>query len=219
LISLTGYRLHDGELGLKAADAGIALENTPGLREHTPLVKALLHNARALALARLDPQGSLKEVRRELEMAAHMLPEYASAANVFSVRSNLASVLDVMGELEAGLEVLPVRPPSSKPDPPPDGPIRSDARNGEEVSPPIKLSTPHPQYSNVAQAWGLHGVVQLETVIGRDGQPRRVRVLQGIPGLNVLAIRAVEEWTFEPAAQNGTPVEALYNLTINFRLP
>lgn len=55
-------------------------------------------------------------------------------------------------------------------------------------------------------------------VIDHTGVVRDARVLKPLPfGLDQAALDAVKQWTFRPATLNGTAVDVLFNLTINFR--
>ena len=85
--------------------------------------------------------------------------------------------------------------------------------------PPVKMSTPSPQYTAAAREKKVEGVVIIEAIIGKTGSVTHVKVLKGLPlGLNKAAAIAVCEWQFEPATLNGEPVAVIYNLTVNFRL-
>jgi TonB family protein len=64
------------------------------------------------------------------------------------------------------------------------------------------------------------GKVVAETIIGEDGVPHHVRVLQaeGGPAMKYEALEALRQWRFEPAKLEGRPVKVYYVLTINFAL-
>jgi TonB family protein len=55
-------------------------------------------------------------------------------------------------------------------------------------------------------------------VVDHTGVVKNARVLKPLPfGLDQAALDAVKQWTFRPATLNGTSVDALFNVTINFR--
>ncbi|MCZ6508691.1 MAG: energy transducer TonB [Acidobacteria bacterium] len=97
----------------------------------------------------------------------------------------------------------------------PEGPIRV----GGDVTRPVKISGPNPQYTEIARKARIQGVVIVEAIIGKDGSVRNVRILKPLPmGLDQAAVDAVSKWKFKPATLNGKPVDVYYNLTVNFRL-
>ena len=93
-------------------------------------------------------------------------------------------------------------------------------RVGGNVSPPLAIDRPPPQYTEEARKARITGVVILQTVIDETGEVQEVKVLKGQPGgLSEAAVEAVRRWRFEPALLDGEPVAVYYNLTINFTLP
>jgi TonB family protein len=70
-----------------------------------------------------------------------------------------------------------------------------------------------------ARQAGIQGTVVLESLVAKDGSVHVRRVLQGIDlGLDAQAVRAAEQWRFEPATRNGEPVDMVIQLEINFSL-
>ena len=106
---------------------------------------------------------------------------------------------------------IPEGPPPAEPE----GPIRV----GGDVQPPVKVSAPSPQYTEIARKARIQGVVIVEAIIDKEGKVTNVKVLKGLPmGLDTAAADAVKKWRFQPATLNGKPVAVIYNLTVNFRL-
>lgn len=89
---------------------------------------------------------------------------------------------------------------------------------------PAQLSKPAqvvrrvvPVYPSQPGASGVSGEVQIYLTIGTDGRPTDIRVLHSLGmGFDESAIAAVKQWTFAPAQQNGTPVEAQMQVTVPF---
>lgn len=75
-------------------------------------------------------------------------------------------------------------------------------------------------YPEAAKKNRTEGLVILEMTIDKQGVVRDVEALKEQPdGLTEAAIDHVRQWKFAPAAINGQPVDVLYTITINFRLP
>lgn len=111
--------------------------------------------------------------------------------------------------LTVGLLTLPAAPAHAG------EPIHVDGN----VTPPVKISAPAPQYTQEARDAQLQGVVIMQTVIDHQGNVANVKILKDLPmGLGEQAKKAVSEWKFEPATLNDEPVDVYYNLTVNFRL-
>jgi TonB family protein len=108
-----------------------------------------------------------------------------------------------------------------------DEPELVGTHNGKQVyrvaegvlDPPIKLGGPVPAYPEEAREAGISGVVVLDTLIDDEGIVQDI-VVERSPdeSLSDAAMRAVEQWTFQPALLEGEPVTVRFILTVNFRL-
>lgn len=60
----------------------------------------------------------------------------------------------------------------------------------------------------------------LRVSVSPSGQPEEVNVLtsSGYPMLDSAALAAVRQWHFVPATQSGTPVAAVAEVPVRFRL-
>jgi len=67
---------------------------------------------------------------------------------------------------------------------------------------------------------GLEGIVPIEAVIGPDGSVTSVRVVsaQVHPDFAIAAVDAVRQWRFTPTLLNGSPVEVVMTVTVQFGL-
>ena len=77
------------------------------------------------------------------------------------------------------------------------------------------------QYTDLARAERIEGVVVLKTVINRHGRVCTVKVLRGLGyGLDKEASKHLKACVFEPAYSRwtGEPLDVIYTLTVNFRL-
>jgi periplasmic protein TonB len=79
-------------------------------------------------------------------------------------------------------------------------------------------------YNNVkfppaAKANGIQGKVYVNFTVGKDGNPRDIKILRGVHDLlDNEAIRVVKLMKFTPGKQRGKPVSVSFNLPINFKL-
>ena len=87
------------------------------------------------------------------------------------------------------------------------------------ITQPVKIFAPNPQYTEEARQARIQGVVIVQAIIDCRGVVTDVNVLQGLPlGLTEAAVAAIIQWRFEPATVDGRPVSVFFNLTVNFRL-
>ena len=72
-----------------------------------------------------------------------------------------------------------------------------------------------PIYPETAKSAGVQGTVVLHAVIGKDGKPLSLRVMNGQidPDLARSAVEAVNQWRYTPTLLNGEPIEV--DTTIN----
>lgn len=90
---------------------------------------------------------------------------------------------------------------------------------GGDVTPPVKIYSPTPKYTEDARKGRIQGVVILQAIIDAVGNVDEVSVLKGLPqGLSESAIATVKEWKFRPALKGGSPVPVYFNLTVTFSL-
>jgi protein TonB len=133
---------------------------------------------------------------------------------------------------------VPVRTQATTP--PVDVPVLVD--NGSEayvppVTPPVDAtstisgpvtgmsleyaSAPAPSYPREALREGITGTVLLEVLVGVDGSPLTVTIHRssGNRELDRAAQQQVQKhWRFRPASRNGTPVQAIGIVPIDFKL-
>jgi TonB family protein len=92
-------------------------------------------------------------------------------------------------------------------------------RVGKGVTAPKAIYAPDPQYSDKARKAKYQGVCVVSLIVGADGAPRDVKVVQAIGrGLDAKAVEAVQQWEFEPAKKDGQPVAVAINVEVTFRL-
>ncbi len=119
-------------------------------------------------------------------------------------------VEDVLADLDAAFGV---------PDAPPGYSRNNAVAVGGGVTPPVRIFSPQPRYTEDARRAGVEGVVILETVVDETGSVRDVKVLKGLPfGLDQSAVDTVKTWRYEPALRGGEPVAVYFTFTINFSI-
>ena len=72
--------------------------------------------------------------------------------------------------------------------------LRSSAQEDRK-----RLSSPQPQYPELARRMNLSGVVKIEVVVGANGEIKESKVLGGHPLLAEAALKALRDWKFERA--------------------
>src|SRR4029077_11929973 len=75
-----------------------------------------------------------------------------------------------------------------------------------------------PEYPKKARKERVEGAVRLHAVIGKDGVPRDFTVVSGHPLLTDAAIKAVQQWRFEPTYLLGQPIEVQTTIDVIFAL-
>lgn len=77
-----------------------------------------------------------------------------------------------------------------------------------------------PVYPESARSAGISGTVVLHAVIGMDGKPLSLRVMnsQIDPDLAHSAVEAVNQWRYTPTLLNGEPIEVDTTITVIYSL-
>lgn len=77
-----------------------------------------------------------------------------------------------------------------------------------------------PEYPPAAQAAGFEGYVSVAAVVNTDGSVGVVEVIESSSprlGFEEAAIDAIRQWQFEPAREDGEPVDAVYAYVFHFQ--
>jgi TonB family protein len=88
------------------------------------------------------------------------------------------------------------------------------------VDPAVLKNAPQPRYPNDAIRHKEQGSVLLLVLVGKDGLPKDIKVIQssGFDSLDLAAINALSQWTYRPRTVDGVPVEAYLRFPLNFNL-
>jgi protein TonB len=85
----------------------------------------------------------------------------------------------------------------------------------------IPESKVEPEYPELARVARLEGNVILQAVIHSDGTVGEIEVLRSSRpnmGFEDAAIDAVKQWEYNPALQNGRPVDVYFTVFVEFKL-
>ena len=92
-------------------------------------------------------------------------------------------------------------------------------RIGGDVSAPVLIRHIRPDYTNEALVARIQGTVELEAVVLANGTLGRITVIKSLhPSLDQQAIVAARKWLFQPGRQNGTAVDVIVTLILEFKL-
>lgn len=90
---------------------------------------------------------------------------------------------------------------------------------GGNVTAPIAIYQPDPQYSEEARKAKYSGVVVVEIIVDAQGNVRDAQVVKPVGlGLDEKALEAVRSWKFKPGMRNGVPVATRVGVEVSFRL-
>jgi TonB family protein len=94
-----------------------------------------------------------------------------------------------------------------------------DGTTGPCIKPGRPTYSPPPEYTEEARQAKIQGTVVLQMVLGTDGRPRDIKVVQSLGhGLDEKAVQALSEWKFEPSIKDGKPVQILTDVEMDFHL-
>jgi len=80
------------------------------------------------------------------------------------------------------------------------------------------LKMVRPTFPTDAKAKGIFGTVDVEAEIDKTGKPSSVKALRGDPALAAAVVDAVKKWRWKPLKLNGTAVEVVTTISVNFEV-
>lgn len=86
----------------------------------------------------------------------------------------------------------------------------------EAISAIVSKTTP--EYPPIARQLRLEGIVEVEAVVGENGQVESVNIISGNPVLTKPAADAVKKWRFSPQTLDGKTVRAIAPVSLTFKL-
>jgi TonB family protein len=84
---------------------------------------------------------------------------------------------------------------------------------------PVALYAPNAEYPEEGRRLKVSGTVRLSLTVGTDGLAHDVTVTKSLGhGFDEQAVRSIQEWRFEPAAENGKLVPARISVDVDFTI-
>ena len=93
---------------------------------------------------------------------------------------------------------------------------RRIVRVGSNLKAPRQTYSVQPEYPPLARQARIWGTVVVNAVIDEHGNVVQARALSGHPLLIPAALKAVQQWKYEPTTLNGTPVSVEMEVTVHF---
>ena len=89
---------------------------------------------------------------------------------------------------------------------------------GGQVKRPQLVYDPAPEYPWLAQKSNIQGDVEIDAVVDKDGNVIQVHALSGPPLLVDAALKAVQQWKYQPTYLNGSPYPVSLTVDVTFHL-
>jgi hypothetical protein len=150
-----------------------------------------------------------REATRLLELSARLIRSGLTALRIRPRELPIQRLL-IGGVTSLGIGL---GAPESHAEAPEPAPAAKDDAGTPSVLPPRALTELSAEYPPGAS--GAHESV-VELVVGVDGTPRDVRVLDGVSPFAEAALAAAAAWRFAPAERGGQPVPARIRLKVSF---
>ncbi|HUB78199.1 MAG TPA: energy transducer TonB [Bryobacteraceae bacterium] len=75
-----------------------------------------------------------------------------------------------------------------------------------------------PEYPPMARQLRMQGSVEVEVLVGENGEVQKVDIVSGNAVLTASAVQAVKHWKFKPFLESGKPIRVLAPITVDFKL-
>ncbi len=98
--------------------------------------------------------------------------------------------------------------------------VMEDPASKGEITPARIVEKKRVEYTDTARELGIEGTVVLTVLVRRDGTIGGISVSESLEeSLDRRAMNAVRKWKFEPASRDGTAVNVVVEIEIEFKLP
>jgi TonB family protein len=148
------------------------------------------------------------------------LPGFQEFTRLIEIQGNervQAMVILHVGSVQERVQVSA----AGTPKPASNAPVPRRIRVGGNIQAARLISQVKPIYPASARDAGVEGTVQIQGIIGGDGSIVSLQVLneaQVDPELANAARGAVSQWRYRPTLLNGTPVEVVTTIEVEFKL-
>jgi len=86
------------------------------------------------------------------------------------------------------------------------------------ISPPRAVDSPEPKFTKEAASRHFEGLSRLMVVVNASGSVENIAILDPLGmGLDEQAVKAVQQWRFQPAMKGGEPVRVQISIEVDFR--
>jgi protein TonB len=106
-----------------------------------------------------------------------------------------------------------IPPPAPHPQP-----TKRIVRASSLLKAPRQTSSVDPEYPPLARETQIRGTVVVEAVIDEKGNVVQAHAVSGHPLLIAAALRAVQQWKYEPTSLNGQPISVVMQVQVHFNL-
>jgi len=158
----------------------------------------------------------------EMKVTKPGFQEYRASPIVLEAARELSQNVTLnLGGITETVDVQADNTPASRVPPSPDeSSNKPRLRIGGTVEATKLITKVQPIYPQSAKAAGAQGTVILHAIVGLDGRPLSLRVMnsQIDPDLSRAAVEAVSKWRYTPTLLNGEPVEIDTTVMVNFTL-
>ena len=89
---------------------------------------------------------------------------------------------------------------------------------GGVVKAPVKIVDVRPIYPALAKQTRAHGMVEIDIVVGPEGDVAQARVTKSVPLLDRAALDAVKKWKYAPTIVNGVAVPVKLSVGLSFAM-
>jgi TonB family protein len=91
--------------------------------------------------------------------------------------------------------------------------------NDPGVKIPRVLSKVEPQYTPEARDAKIQGTVAIGAEVNAEGRAQNLYIIRSLDGgLDVNAMSAISQWSFQPGEKDGKPVTVAVTIEVNYRL-
>ena len=144
---------------------------------------------------------------------------YADHQMLQQAQATLTRAMAVLNEHIRVQGFSPAVAPPAPPRPPASLAAATIVRIGGDIKQPKQLKRVEPAYPDDAKAAGIGGMVILEVILDTEGRVKQTMVLRHVtPSIDQAAQNAVQQWVYTPTLLNGTPVEVVFTVTVNFTM-